>query len=1103
MLNLYRLIEIRLFLRRLKVFILPLRFLFILFIFISNLYPQENEIYFNHLTTEDGLSLNAVTKIMQDSQGYLWFGTYQGLDRYDGYIFKNFLPNPSNPYSMSNFSIWSLFEDSKGSIWIGTLNGLNRYDKKTERFYVYKNNPKDPNSICENYIRSIYEDKSGTVWIGTQNGLSKFNREKNNFTSTKLVYNRLNPYSLNSVLCIEEDYKGNIWLGTWDGLTCIQKDGRKIFISLPDQNNLNTLPFNTIIAIKQDNKRNLWIGTNGYGLYKYDLQSGIFTNYSNKINNLNSISDNYVSVIYQDRLNNLWIGTKNGLNRFNLQTGHFTRIYHDPNRSSSICNNEILSITEDKAGMLWIGTMGGGISKFSLSENKFNYVKDNNITKNILKDGQIISVFANKQNEILLSTKKGFIELAKDESKAGELHPVNYLYHEPGNINSISDNYVRCAIKDHLGLIWIGTDVAGLNCYNPQTKINKVYRYAEDDHSLSNNGIVSLCEDHNGNIWIGTWWGLNLFDRKTEKFTRYFDLTKNNSIWMIYEDSRHYIWCGTDGSGVKRYDPKTKSFIYFVHDTIKAKISVSNRVFSACESSDSIMWFGTSEGLGKFDYRTNRYTSYTKDDGLPSNVINDIKEDEFGNLWISSPKGLTKFTRKTGKFKTYTKRNGLKEVDFAPNSSAKLTNGTLIFGCNSGAMYFNPKTLNKEHFDAPIVFTDFKIYNQSIPISNNGILKESIQSSKKIIIPPGNNVITLEFALLDFFDPKNNTFRYKLEGFDAQWNDVGTRNSATYTNLPPGHYNFFVRASNYNEVENEKGSSLEIIIVPAYYQTWWFKIVLIFVAFFTIAFIYQARTRVIKRTNKMLETKVNERTMDLDKTIKELNQEIATKDKFFSIIAHDLRSPFTGLIGLLKYLVEDVDSITKEELKNISETMLKSAEITFELLENLLQWARIKTGRINYEPEILNLKRTLDEVIELYRDTALNKKISINRIANDDIYVFADENMLKTVLRNLISNSIKFTNREGEINISVADESSFIRIKVCDSGVGMSQEKLDRIFEVDKNTSSLGTENEKGSGLGLILCKEFIELNKGTITVNSKLGKGSEFSFTLCKNQFN
>jgi ligand-binding sensor domain-containing protein/signal transduction histidine kinase len=1070
------------------------------FMIILNLkvFSQQDEFQFVHFTAEDGLSLNAVTKIIQDDNGFLWFGTYNGLNRYDGYNFKIFLPEADNPKSISNHSIWALLKDNKGFIWVGTLDGLNRYDWKTEQFILYRNNPKDPNSLSNNNITSIYEDKSGTLWIGTINGLNKYNRDKDNFTVIKKVTDRFNSNSLNTVTCIEEDRNGNLWLGTWNGLSCMQKDGKIIKDFFSDAFDSKILNYRQISTLYEDDENNLWIGTEENGLKKYNHTTGKIVNYLSVTGNPNTISNANITSIFKDKSGNFWVGTRDGLNKYNYQKDNFIRILHDRVKPLSIASNEILSIYQDNTGLVWIGN-AGGLSRYYQPANIFNYYDQANVKsdKNLISN-RVHSVIIDKNGNLWVATFEGLDEIVKGTNTV-----IHHRY-DPHKINNISENFVMSVMEDDEGNIWAGTSFNGLNKYNPKTNKFQLYKYDNKNiHSISNNGIVSLCEGHNGCIWVGTWWGLNRYDKNTGTFERYFHIPGNpNSlchdlIWAILEDSKGMMWFGTDGGGASEFNPKSNEFITFSKDSTNINRISENRVFNIFESHDGVIWLGTSEGLNEYDKSTGKITIYNKSNGLPGNSICSVLEDDKGYIWISSDKGLSKLDRKTGHFTNYTKRNGLKELEFIQNVSARSKDRLLYFGSKKGIMYFNPANIKDETLDAPIVLTDLKVFNQSVPITEKGILTESVNGIKSISVPSGNDVITLEFALLDYFDVKRNTFRYKLAGFDQDWNDVGTRNNATYTNLPPGEYTFLVRASNSNGIKNEKETAVKLIIIPKFYQEWWFSIVVGLASIFIILVVFQVRTQSIQKQNKILENRVIERTKDLDKTIKELNSEIGSKDKFFSIIAHDLRSPFMALLGFSNHMAEEVDVLSKEEIKTIAENILKSTKVTFELLENLLHWARIKTGRIIFEPEIINLKNTIEETIELFRNNALSKDIELCIDIDPGTKIYADLNMIETILRNLIANSLKFTNKGGRIDIFAKEKKDCVVIRILDTGVGISPDNIDKLFQIGKDTSSLGTQNERGSGLGLILCKEFVEMNKGKITVESKVGKGSVFSFTI------
>lgn len=851
----------------------------IIFFIVSLLKAQTDELEFTHYTSEDGLSLSNITSVLQDSRGFLWIGTYNGLNRFDGYEFKTFLPQSNSANKISNHSILSLYEDSKGCIWVGTLDGLNRFDWKTEEFFVYRNNLQDPHSLSNNNVLSIHEDKSGNLWIGTLNGLNKYNREKNNFTVFKKVSDRLNPDSLNSVVAMADDENGILWMGTWNGLTCMDNNGVVVKQYFSQNPNAKNFDFRIVLSIKKDSKNNIWIGTNGNGLKKFDPRTGKFTNYISVAGEANSISNNYVTSIFEDSKNNIWIGTRDGFNKFDFRTNKFKRYLRDSQKPMSIKSNEIHSITEDNSGIIWVGT-AASLSRFYVPKNKFNLYSENfeNPSKGIISN-RVTALCLDKYENIWVGSFKGLNYI---NTKNGL---VKKFFNQQGNPNSLSDNNIMSLLEDQSGKIWIGTFHSGVNIYDPASGNFKTFTYdINDDKSISNNGVTSIFKDSKGNIWLGTWWGLNRFDNKTQKFFRYFhDQNNPNSIphdliWTIFEDSKGMMWFGTDGGGVSEYNPNTNHFTNFNRDSSALHIS-ENRVFVIFESKDGHIWFGTNNGLNEYDRTTGKITIYTDANGLPGNLINSIREDNKGFIWIASDKGLSKLDRRKNSFTNYSKRNGLNELDFIQNSSAKAKDGTLYFGCRSGLMYFHPDSIKDESVSAPLVFTDFKIFNQSVPISKDGstVLTESITGKKILHIPYKASVITLEFALLDYYNVKRNRFSYKLVGFDTEWNDVGSRNSATYTNLPPGEYNFIVRATN-NVVQN-KGSeaSIKIIIEPAFYQTWIFRIA---VAAFVLGVTFltmHMRTKKIKKQNKDLEIKVAERTKDLDQTINELSQEIITR----------------------------------------------------------------------------------------------------------------------------------------------------------------------------------------------------------------------------------
>lgn len=1079
-------------------------FLFLIEIsFFVNLSAQIDPTEFAHLTTENGLSINNVTSIVQDKKGFIWVGTTNGLNFYDGYNFRLFFPNDSNANSLTSPYIAYLLEDNHGFIWIATIDGLNKYDRKTNTFYRYKHDPNDSHSLSNNNVYTIFQDKENNIWVGTINGLNKYNPEKNNFTVTKEVTDRLNPHSLNSVLSITEDDNGLLWLSTWNGIGVINKQGKVVKNYLTDPIDAEDFDYRKISSVFNDDKGYLWIGMNGKGLKRYDQKTGTFKDYIAGSTS-SDISDGYIISFMKDSFGNLWISTRNGLNKYNYDTDSFTAFYTIPLNSSSLISSQVTCVCEDRSGLMWVGT-SSGISRFYQSSNPFKYYQyDETNPLNGLSNGSVISAHVDKEDNIWVATMGGVTKISSSTDK------ITHLLHNPRNSNSVSDNFIRSVFVDHEGIVWIGTNNGGLNRYDPQTGKFSLFRHNNTDAmSISNNGILSIIEDSQNNLWFGTWWGMNKYDRNTKIFKRYLpdepgtNRLQNGTVWDIFEDSEKLIWIGTDGGGLSRLDPETNTFTHFMHtDSAKNKIG-GNRVFTIMESKDGKLWFGTDNGMNSYNRKTGIIEHYNKANGLPGNLVNGIVEDDRGYLWISSDKGLSRFDPADSSIITYTIRNGLRSLEFIQNVCEKSSDGTLYFG-SYGLLHFNPAEIKEEKLDEPLVFTDLKIFNQSIPVLRDGILPYSISDIKKITIPPGNEVLTFEFALLDFSEINRNTFRYKLEGFENEWNDIGNRNYVTYTNLEPGDYKLRVRATNNNGIKNEVEASLEIYIVPKFYQTWWFRILFV-IAFLAAIILYtHIKTSNIEKRNILLEQKVEERTKDLNnktedlnKTVKELNQEIATKDKFFSIIAHDLRSPFTALLGFSRHLIEEFDNLSKEDIKLIAESIYKSTGVTFNLLGNLLQWARIQTGKMEFKPEVIDISELVKGTKEVFSGSAHSKGISIILTSNGHVHSSVDRNMIETVVRNLISNSLKFTGNKGKIELSVYRENGSVKISVSDNGVGMPKEKIERLFQVGENVTTLGTNNEKGSGLGLILCKEFVEHNDGTISVQSEINKGTSIIVTL------
>ncbi|MCP2606550.1 ATP-binding protein [Candidatus Aminicenantes bacterium AC-708-I09] len=820
--------------------------------------------------------------IIQDKQGFMWFGTEDGLNRYDGYEFKVYRNDHDNLNSLNYNYIKVIYEDSKGNLWIGTYGGgLDKFNPQQEKFIHYKYEVDNPYSLSNNYVTSIFEDKFGVLWIGTEEGLNKFDSKKGRFIRYKHDIN--NPDSLSSdfITCIYEDSKGILWIGTENGLNKFDRENERFIHYFHEPKNPHSISNNYIYSIYEDHLGNLWIGTYGGGLNRFDRKTGKFIHYKYNARNPNSLSNNYVRVIYEDSSGTLWIGTEDGLNQFNRKSENFFRFKHRPYDLNSLSNNEIYSIFEDRAGVLWIGTRVG-LNKLNQKSKQFIHYYSIPNDPNSLSNNYVRAIYEDDDGILWIGTYGG---LNKFNRKKGIF---KHYIANPNDLTSLSSNRVMAICGDGPNILWIGTE-NGLNKFNKKTE--KFIHFKSEignPWSLSSNFIRVVYKDRDGNLWIGTDNGLNKFERKTGKFIHYKHNPKdpnsisNNFIYSIFEDSRGTLWIGTL-KGLNKFDRKKNIFKkYFVIPGDSRSLN-NNEILSIYEDSRGILWVGTAEGLNKFDRNREIFTHYTTKDGLPNNLIYDILEDREGNLWLSTNKGLSKFNPVQEKFRNYDVSDGLQSNEFSKGACFKSKSGEMFFGGINGFNSFYPEKIKDNPYPPQIVITDFKVFNKSISIGEKFdgmiILEKSITNTKEIILSHKHRFFSIEFSALHFVSPKKNQYAYKMEGFDREWNYVGNRNFATYTNLPPGEYTFRVKASNSDGVWNDEGLSLKIKILPPFWMTWWFRgIILIFILVALIS-AYHARTYAIRKRAHHLERVIGRRTSELERVNEELRKEIIERKR--------------------------------------------------------------------------------------------------------------------------------------------------------------------------------------------------------------------------------
>jgi ligand-binding sensor domain-containing protein/signal transduction histidine kinase len=1071
-------------------------------LFLHMLSANAQQYFFSGYSISDGLSQSVVNCIFNDSRGYIWFGTQNGLNKYNGYTFEVFTYHPGDSNSISNNWINGIAGDKEGNLWIATKGGLVKYNRSGKRFsriqyslpfqnlitecvydvkctrngkilintppvvsvydpetmqFRHYNSPFDFDGSAKDNNIPLLEDKSGVIWVASTKGLAAFNAEQGTF----IVYNHssADPSSLSddNITALYQDRKGDLWIGTSAGLNHFSPQGKGFTHYIHDSRNELSLSHNFIRAIQEDKSGNLWIATEGGGLNRMsrDHDSKVF--FERFTAEKSGLNHNINLSLAIDNSDNLWIGTLSGINKTDLKKRNFKLYRHsDSPYSVDLAGNVIASMYQDKNKAIWIGNWGQGLNLYNRETGEVTHYSSRLKGKYHIPNDYIHCIFEDNMHTIWLGTRDGL--LVYDEKGERFTRPGTFFKNR--GLPDFTGLRINRIIQDRKGNYWIATHdgvyKALRNGYSPE----HYYAGAIPQFRISSNLVYTVLEDSDGNMWVGTINGLDVIDTKKNQITHFSksDTNRNslsdNFITALSEDRNGDIWIGTN-SYVNKYSKKNAAFIY-----------------------------------------------YSAEQGFPSNLVYSILEDKNHDLWFATGNGLCRYDASADRFRTYTVEDGLQSPEFNMGASFRSAGGEMFFGGMNGFNSFYPDSLSSNpHIPVIAITAAYKLSKGAREYLN-------LEEEGPILLKHFENTFTVEFAALEFTNPVKNRYAYRLEGVDDDWNDIGTRNFVAFTNLPPGEYTLHIKGCNNDGRWNETGVSLSILIYPPWWKSKVAYAAYLFMLVILVFLYIKIRERSHTRELRLLEEKVRLRThlieaqkSEIVTKNEELNELNAAKDKFFSIIAHDLRNPFNAITGLTDILLINLDNLDITKLQKTLENIKGSSQQAHELLENLLLWARSQTGTISFKPEQLDLKVQAEESIELVAVQAARKNISIVSEFKTDGFISGDVNMMNTILRNLLTNALKFTPRNGEVHVAISRNNGFCILSIRDNGIGISADKLKNLFSIDTAHKSKGTDQEPGTGLGLILCKEFIEKHGGRLEVESEPGKGSEFRVLIPGNR--
>ncbi|WP_256011241.1 hybrid sensor histidine kinase/response regulator transcription factor [Desertivirga xinjiangensis] len=1043
------------------------------------------------MSINDGLSQNTIFSMHQDTKGFIWIGTEDGLNRYDGYEFKVFKNELNNKKSLANNQVNVIAETSGRTLLIGTTAGISIYNPQTEDFSNISIQASGKDVQSANFVTAIVPENDHLIWIGTYDGLKLYDLVQKKLLNNNLV----NTLSKSNIQVLYKDNADVLWIGLRNDLKCINLKTDK-FVPVPSllQKTISANP-GTIRVIKQDQKGNIWLGSEQSGLFYYNAANNSCINYRYEAGNMQSLPVNVVRDIFFNDDGHVWLATRKGLSILDPAIHKFTTYTHEKYDPESLSHRSVLKIMRDRDGSIWVGTFAGGLNIYN-------------------------PVSLNFQN-------------------IGE---------QLGNRPGLNNPVVSSILHEADGALWIGTEGGGLNFLNRSTGKYEFYNLKKNGPQSSENIVKSLARDLKGNIWVGAFDGLYYFNVKTKTFTDYTlkkdnDFRGRSQVYTVLAESTG-VWAGTNGGGLLYFDPvkglksyvhdpvnqnsisgnnitslvkdrlgnlwvgtlqglcyldrKQNKFLRYVHEQRNPHSITNNSITSLFIDSSQRLWIGTRAGLNFLNAETKQFIPFSEKEGLANNVIRAINEDRMGNIWVSSNRGISRIQLAAGRraaiIKNYSISDGLQSNQFLSGASYRMDNGELLFGGINGITTFFPEKIRSNKRVPTVQFTDFLINSKRVPIGTKDSPQNiHINESRNITLAYNQAYITFKFAALSYINSEKNQYAYKLKGFlNDDWHYVGNQRTATYTNLSAGTYEFLVKSANNDGLWNEAPARIFIRVLPPWYKTWWAYACYLAVFCTLLYFFYYFSYKTAKLKSDL----------DFEQMSREKDQELVQRKlKFFTHISHEIKTPLTLILSPIEKLMSlsSLDNKVQHQLRLI----YRNGERLMRLTNQLLDYRKLETGNIKLEAAEGDMIRFTREMLTAFQTYAKSKDIELKLITEaKSVQLWFDRDKMEKVIFNLISNSLKFTPAGGYIHVKLnvqagqGQSNKYLKIEVQDNGVGIPPENLGSLFKEFQNYNHAGV-NNNGTGLGLSFSKGLVELHGGSIEAQSILGENGNENITV------